>query len=120
MDTLVALGSTAAFLFSVYGLFVPEHVHHIYFMEAAAINKNGRLIMRVTSIGEETALAHIIDVVKHAQNSRAEIRPEAKADIVKKLQQKGQGVAFCWRRYERRSSSCASGSWNCRRNFTHN
>lgn len=35
MDTLVALGSSAAFLYSVYGLFFP--VGHTYFMEAAAI-----------------------------------------------------------------------------------
>jgi P-type Cu+ transporter len=176
MDTLVALGSTTAFLFSVYGLFAPEKVHHLYFAEAAAIitlisighylevragqraagavrsllklapptarrlrgddseevvpiselqrgdrvvirpgdqvptdgvvvdgasavdesmltgepipvdksngaelytgtvNENGRLVMRVTSLGEETALARIIDVVENAQNSRADIQ----------------------------------------------
>ncbi len=37
MDTLVALGSSAAFLFSTYGLFFPSMVTHTYFMEAAAI-----------------------------------------------------------------------------------
>ena len=37
MDTLVALGSTAAFLFSIYGLLFPARVGHTYFMEAAAI-----------------------------------------------------------------------------------
>ena len=37
MDTLVALGSSAAFLFSTYGLFFPAEVGHTYFMEAAAI-----------------------------------------------------------------------------------
>jgi Cu+-exporting ATPase len=37
MDTLVALGSSTAFLFSTYGLFFPDVVHHTYFMEAAAI-----------------------------------------------------------------------------------
>jgi len=36
MDTLVALGSTAAFGFSVWGLFSGYH-GHLYFMEAAAI-----------------------------------------------------------------------------------
>ncbi len=36
MDTLVALGSTTAFAFSVWGLFVGYH-GHLYFMEAAAI-----------------------------------------------------------------------------------
>jgi P-type Cu+ transporter len=176
MDTLVALGSTTAFGISVYGLFAPEKVHHLYFAEAAAIitlisighylearagqraagavrsllklapqtarrlrgdgseevipiselqrddkvvvrpgdqiptdgvvvdgasavdesmltgepipidksngaelyagtvNENGRLVMRVTSLGEETALARIIDVVENAQNSRADIQ----------------------------------------------
>ena len=37
MDTLVALGSSAAFLFSTYGLLFPSMVGHTYFMEAAAI-----------------------------------------------------------------------------------
>lgn len=37
MDTLVALGSTAAFAYSVFGLIYPEKVHHLYFMEAVAI-----------------------------------------------------------------------------------
>lgn len=37
MDTLVALGSSAAFLFSSYGLLFPSMVSHPYFMEAAAI-----------------------------------------------------------------------------------
>jgi Cu+-exporting ATPase len=37
MDTLVALGSSAAFLFSAYGLLFPASMSHGYFMEAAAI-----------------------------------------------------------------------------------
>jgi Cu+-exporting ATPase len=37
MDTLVALGSTTAFALSVYGLFAPARVHHLYFSEAAMI-----------------------------------------------------------------------------------
>ncbi len=36
MDTLVSLGSTTAFLFSVWGLFA-RWVQHLYFMDAAAI-----------------------------------------------------------------------------------
>jgi Cu+-exporting ATPase len=35
---------------------------------------NGRLLMRVTAIGEETALAHIVAAVQRAQNSRANIQ----------------------------------------------
>ena len=41
---------------------------------AGTVNENGRLVMRATSLGEETALARIIDVVENAQNSRADIQ----------------------------------------------
>jgi Cu+-exporting ATPase len=176
MDMLVALGSTAAFLLSVYGLFAPGRVHHLYFSEAAMIlglislghylearvgeraagaleqlmrlapqkarriaadgteetvpldalahadrvvlspgdqapadgeviegesavdesmltgesapiekspgakiytgtvNQTGRLVLKVTGLGEETALARIIEVVRRAQGSRASIQ----------------------------------------------
>ena len=38
------------------------------------VNLNGRLLMRVTATGEETALAHIIAAVQRAQSSRADIQ----------------------------------------------
>jgi Cu+-exporting ATPase len=41
---------------------------------AGTVNLNGRLLMRVTSVGEDTALAHIIAAVQRAQNSRANIQ----------------------------------------------
>jgi Cu+-exporting ATPase len=41
---------------------------------AGSLNSDGRLIQRVTALGEETALAKIIEVVRHAQNSRAQIQ----------------------------------------------
>jgi len=41
---------------------------------AGTLNGNGRLVARVTAIGEDTALAHIIAVVQRAQNSRASIQ----------------------------------------------
>jgi P-type Cu+ transporter len=41
---------------------------------AGTVNLNGRLVARVTAIGEETALAHIIQAVQHAQSSRASIQ----------------------------------------------
>ena len=41
---------------------------------AGTVNVNGRLGMRVTATGEETALAHIIAAVQRAQTSRANIQ----------------------------------------------
>ena len=41
---------------------------------AGTVNLNGRLVMRVTATGEETALAHIIAAVQRAQGSRAAIQ----------------------------------------------
>jgi Cu+-exporting ATPase len=41
---------------------------------AGSLNSDGRLIQRVTALGEETALAKIIVIVRHAQNSRAQIQ----------------------------------------------
>ena len=41
---------------------------------AGTVNINGRLVMRVTATGEETALAHIIAAVQRAQTSRANIQ----------------------------------------------
>jgi Cu+-exporting ATPase len=41
---------------------------------AGTMNLNGRLILRVTAIGESTALAHIIAAVQRAQTSRADIQ----------------------------------------------
>ena len=41
---------------------------------AGTANINGRLTIRVTAMGESTALAHIIAAVERAQNSRADIQ----------------------------------------------
>jgi Cu+-exporting ATPase len=41
---------------------------------AGTVNLNGRLVLRVTATGEETALAHIIASVQRAQTSRANIQ----------------------------------------------
>jgi Cu+-exporting ATPase len=41
---------------------------------AGTVNLNGRLVMRVTSTGENTSLAHIIAAVQRAQSSRANIQ----------------------------------------------
>lgn len=45
--------------------------HRLY---GGTLNQNGRLVMRVTAVGEATALAQIVAVVQRAQNSRAEIQ----------------------------------------------
>lgn len=41
---------------------------------AGTVNLDGQVLMRVTGIGEETAVAHIIAAVQRAQNSRAQIQ----------------------------------------------
>ena len=41
---------------------------------AGTVNLNGRLVMKVTAIGEDTALANIIAAVQRAQTSRANIQ----------------------------------------------
>lgn len=41
---------------------------------AGTVAINGRLLMKVTALGEETALAHIIAAVQRAQSSRANIQ----------------------------------------------
>ncbi len=41
---------------------------------AGTVNLNGRLVMRVTGIGEATALAQVISAVQRAQTSRADIQ----------------------------------------------
>ena len=41
---------------------------------AGTSNLNGRLIVRVTATGEDTALAHVIAAVQRAQTSRADIQ----------------------------------------------
>lgn len=41
---------------------------------SGTINESGQLIFKVTAQGDETALAHIIEIVQHAQASRASIQ----------------------------------------------
>jgi len=41
---------------------------------AGTVNINGRLVMRVTATGEQTAMAHVIAAVQRAQTSRADIQ----------------------------------------------
>jgi Cu+-exporting ATPase len=41
---------------------------------AGTLNLNGRIVMKVTAVGEATAMARIIAAVERAQNSRADIQ----------------------------------------------
>ncbi len=41
---------------------------------AGTLNQDGRVTMRVSAVGEETALAHIVAAVQRAQSSRASIQ----------------------------------------------
>jgi len=41
---------------------------------AGTVNQDGSLVVQVEATGEQTALAHIIEVVQRAQNSRADIQ----------------------------------------------
>ncbi len=41
---------------------------------AGTMNQSGRLLLRVTSVGDDTALGHIIAAVERAQSSRANIQ----------------------------------------------
>ena len=42
-------------------------------LAAGTLNKSGTVIFRATRVGKDTALAHIIDMVKRAQNSKPSI-----------------------------------------------
>jgi len=41
---------------------------------AGSLNQSGRVIARVTALGEDTALAHIADVIRRAQSTRASVQ----------------------------------------------
>lgn len=81
MDTLVALGSTASFVYSVVMTFLisdtPGHVHHLYFESAAVVvtlvmlgkhleagskQKTKGAIKKLTELRPETALLYVNDV----------------------------------------------------------
>lgn len=89
MDTLVALGSTTAFFYSVYGLFAPHHAAHLYFAESAAIItliSLGHYLEARTSERAAGAVRALLDLAPQtARRITAEGREEnvAVADLVK-------------------------------------
>jgi Cu+-exporting ATPase len=66
---------------------------------AGTVNVNGRLVMRVTATGEETALAHIIIAVQRAQSSRANIQrlgDRVSSVFVPLVVTVALAAGFCW------------------------
>ena len=81
MDTLVALGSTTAFVYSVWALF-SGYGGHLYFMEAAAIItviSVGHWVESRVSVRASAALRHLLELApqrarrKNADGSEAEV-----------------------------------------------
>ncbi|HHY86518.1 MAG TPA: cation-translocating P-type ATPase [Verrucomicrobia bacterium] len=73
-DGEVVEGSSAVDEAMLTGESVPVEKSAGSALYAGTVNASGRLIMRVTAVGEETALAHIIAAVQRAQSSRANIQ----------------------------------------------
>src|SRR6185436_10134375 len=74
VDGTVLEGSSAVDESMLTGESLPVEKTPGSLLYAGTLNQSGRLILRVTSVGETTALAHIIAAVQRAQNSRAQIQ----------------------------------------------
>jgi P-type Cu+ transporter len=74
VDGIVVDGESAVDESSFTGESIPVEKKSGEELFAGTTNLNGRLVMRVTATGEETALAHIIAAVQRAQSSRANIQ----------------------------------------------
>ncbi len=74
VDGKVAEGESAVDESSLTGESIPVEKRNGAELFAGTTNLNGRLVMRVTATGEETALARVIASVLRAQTSRANIQ----------------------------------------------
>jgi Cu+-exporting ATPase len=74
LDGAVVTGQSAVDESTLTGESVPVEKGNGSPVYAGTINLNGRMTVRVTAMGEQTALAHVIDAVQRAQSSRAEIQ----------------------------------------------
>ena len=74
VDGIVVEGSSAVNESMLTGESAPIDKSADSELYAGTLNVNGRLLMRVTAVGEATALAHIVAAVQRAQNSRANIQ----------------------------------------------
>jgi Cu+-exporting ATPase len=74
VDGMVIEGESAMDESSLTGESVPAEKKSGSELFTGTVNLNGRLVMRVTAVGRETALAHVIAAVQRAQTSRADIQ----------------------------------------------
>ena len=74
VDGIVVEGDSAVDESSLTGESRPAYKGPGRELYAGTVNLNGRLVMRVTATGDETALARVIVAVERAQTSRAQIQ----------------------------------------------
>lgn len=73
VDGVVVEGSSTVDESMLTGEPMPVKKAHGDNVVAGSINKNGTITFKATGVGQDTALAHIVKMVKHAQNSKLPI-----------------------------------------------
>ena len=73
VDGIVLEGVTAIDESMLTGEPMPVEKHEGDMVSTGTLNKTGSILFKATRIGKDTALAQIIDMVKHAQNSKPPI-----------------------------------------------